>query len=318
MTDTTQRTADQRLNDVLEAFMREHRADRRKSFILRILMWTYLIGSTIAFVVFINTGKASQATEETAHVAKVDVIGQIKRKGGVAAYPTIEALTKAFETETAEAIILDMDSPGGSAAQSDLVYRELLRLRQEHPEKPVYAVVGDVCASGCYYIASAADEIIVNRTSMIGSIGVRMDGFDFTGLMEKVGVERRVLSAGKNKVLTDPFLDMDPEVRAHLEQNVLSQTHKVFIEAVKEGRGDRLVADNEVFSGLVWLGEQAIEKGLADSLGSIQTVVRNMGDDIKAVNYTNRPVKILDWITGRAVQAVSNIVSDTRQPQLEF
>jgi protease-4 len=318
VTETTQRTADQRLNDVLEAFMREHRADRRKSFILRILMWTYLIGSTIAFVVFLNTGKDSQVTEETAHIAKVDVIGQIKRKGGVAAYPTIEALTKAFETETAEAIILDMDSPGGSAAQSDLVYRELLRLRQEYPEKPVYAVVGDVCASGCYYIASAANEIIVNRTSMIGSIGVRMDGFDFTGLMDKVGVQRRVLSAGKNKVLTDPFLDMDPEVRAHLEQNVLAETHKVFIDAVKKGRGERLSADDEVFSGLVWLGEQAIEKGLADRLGSVQTVVRNVGKDIEAVNYTNRPVRIMDWITGRAVEAVANIVSDTRQPQLEF
>lgn len=318
MTDTTPRTADERLHDMLEAFMREHRSDKRKSFILRILMWTYLIGSTIAFVIFLNTGKESQVTEEAAHIAKVDVIGKIKRKGGVAAYPTIEALEKAFETDTAEAIILDMDSPGGSAAQSDLVYRELLRLRQEHPEKPVYAVVGDVCASGCYYIASAADEIIVNRTSMIGSIGVRMDGFDFTGLMDKVGVQRRVLSAGKNKVLTDPFLDLDPEVKAHLEQNVLAETHKVFIDAVKKGRGDRLISDDEVFTGLVWLGEQAIEKGLADSLGSVQTVVRNMGDDIEAINYTNRPVRLMDWITGRAVEVISSVVSDVKHPQLEF
>ncbi|MBU2952227.1 S49 family peptidase [Marinobacter sp. F3R08] len=318
MADTTPKTTDERLESMLKAFMREHRSDKRKSFILRLLMWTYLIGSTIAFVIFLTTGKESPANEETAHIAKIDVIGQIKRKGGVAAYPTIEALAKAFESETAEAIILDMDSPGGSAAQSDLVYRELLRLRQDHPEKPVYAVVGDVCASGCYYIASAADEIVVNRTSMIGSIGVRMDGFDFTGLMEKVGVQRRILSAGKNKVLTDPFLDMDPEVKAHLEQNVLAETHKVFIEAVKKGRGDRLVADENVFTGLVWLGEKAIEKGLADSLGSVQTVIRDLGDDLEAVNYTNRPVRLLDWITGRAVEVVSTLASDAKQPQLEF
>ena len=295
MTDqTTQKTANEHLESLLKEFMREIRSDKRKSFILRILMWIYLIGSTVAFGLFLTSNREEAATMEVPHVAQIDIIGQIKRKGGVAAYPTIDAMQKAFESEHATAIILDMDSPGGSAAQSDLVYRELLRLRSEHPEKPVYAVVGDVCASGCYYIASAADKIVVNRTSMIGSIGVRMDGFDFTGLMDKVGVQRRILSAGKNKILTDPFLDMDPEVKAHLEKNVLAETHRVFIDAVKAGRGERLKLEEDLFTGLVWIGNQAIEKGLADSFGSIHTIIRDQGAELEAVNYTQRQVRLMD------------------------
>ncbi len=318
MSVSSQSQTDERLEFILKEFMREIRSERRKSFILRILMWIYLIGSTIAFVVFVTQGKESQVTDESPHVAKIDIIGTIDRKTGVAAYPTIAALEKAFETETAEAIVLDMDSPGGSAAQSDLVYRELRRLRAEHPEKPVFAVIGDVCASGCYYIASAADEIIVNRTSMIGSIGVRMDGFDFTELMQKIGVERRILSAGKNKILSDPFVEMEPEVKSHLETNILAETHQVFIEAVKEGRGDRLVADENLFTGLVWLGEKAIEKGLADRVGSVQTVLRELGADVEPINYTNRPVRLMDWITGRAVEVLSNVKYELDRPRLEM
>ncbi|WP_166255946.1 S49 family peptidase [Marinobacter salicampi] len=319
MTDhTSQTTANEHLEPLLKEFMREIRSDKRKTFILRLLMWTYLIGSSVAFGLFLTSNREEAATTEVPHVAQIDIIGQIKRKGGVAAYPTIDALKKAFESEQAVAIILDMDSPGGSAAQSDLVYRELLRLRSEYPEKPVYAVVGDVCASGCYYIASAADQIVVNRTSMIGSIGVRMDGFDFTGLMDKVGVQRRILSAGKNKILADPFLDMDPVVKAHLEQNILAETHQVFIDAVKEGRGERLKVEEELFTGLIWMGNQAIEKGLADSFGSINTIMRDQGADLEAINYTQRQVRLIDWVTGKAVHLATSIVSDAQTPHLEF
>lgn len=318
MNETIPRTADERLELMLKAFMKETRSSNRRSFIIRILMWVYLIGSTIAFMVFITGNNESTVNKEAAHLAKIEVVGEIKRKGGVSASPTIEALVKAFEAESSEAIILDMDSPGGSAAQSDLIYRELMRLRAENPEKPVYAIVGDVCASGCYYIASAADEIIINRTSMVGSIGVRMDGFDLTGLMDKVGVERRILSAGENKVLSDPFVSMTPKVKAHLEKQVLAKTHSVFIDAVQQGRGDRLVDDPDLYTGLVWVGQLAIDKGLADRFGSVQSVIRDQGDDIEAINYTRKQVRLMDWITGKTVKLASSLVSEAQTPRLQF
>lgn len=318
MSEPIQKTADQRLELMLKEFMREIRSDNRKSFILRLLVWVYLIGCTIALVMFLAGNDKTAISVDAAHIAKIDVVGEIKRKGGVSAAPTIEALIKAFEAENSKAIILDMDSPGGSAAQSDLVYRELMRLRADNPEKPVYAIVGDVCASGCYYIASAADEIIINRTSMIGSIGVRMDGFDLTGLMETLGVERRILSAGENKILADPFMAMDPKVKAHLETQVLAKTHAVFIDAVKQGRGDRLVDDPDLYTGLVWVGQLAIDKGLADRFGSVQSIVRDQGDDIEAINYTRKQVRLMDWITGKTVKMISSIVSDAQTPRLQF
>ncbi|HDZ38353.1 MAG TPA: S49 family peptidase, partial [Marinobacter sp.] len=202
--------------------MRELRADKRKSFLFRLLTWAYIILTTIAvFGVFYGySGGNSEPGADDPHVGVVDVFGTIQRKGGVAANPTIEALTNAFEKEQSTSIVLDMDSPGGSPVQSDLIYREILRLRAEHPNKPVIAVVGDICASGCYYIASAADEIVINRVSMVGSIGVRLDGFGFTGLMEKLGVERRTLTAGENKILADPFSEVNPEVKNHLSEHV--------------------------------------------------------------------------------------------------
>lgn len=310
MSDTQPKTADERLELMLSEFMRDYRSDKRRGFILRILLWVYLIGSTIAFIAFITQGNREPVTASEPHVAKIDILGQIQRKGGVAAHTTIDALTQAFENEKVQAIVLDMDSPGGSAAQSDLIYRELMHLRQQHPETPVYAVIGDVCASGCYYIASAANEIIVNRTSMIGSIGVRMDGFDFTGLMGKLGVERRVLTAGENKVMSDPFLDMNPTVRDHLKNNVLAETHEVFISAVTQGRGEKLVDDDQLFSGLVWIGEEAINKGLADRFGSLQTLLRELDPGLEEINYTQKQVRLLDWITGRAV----NLATDLMDP----
>lgn len=318
MSEPTPKTADERLELMLEAFMREIRSGKRRSFILRILMWVYLIGSTIAFVVFISGSNQPAIDVEAAHLAKIDVVGEIKRKGGVSASPTIEALIKAFEADNSKAIILDMDSPGGSAAQSDLVYRELMRLRADNPEKPVYAIVGDVCASGCYYIASAADEIIINRTSMVGSIGVRMDGFDLTGLMDKVGVERRILSAGENKILSDPFVSMTPKVKAHLEKQVLAKTHSVFIDAVQQGRGDRLSDDPDLYTGLVWVGQLAIDKGLADRFGSVQSIIRDHGGDIEAINYTRKQVRLMDWITGKTVKIASSLVSEAQTPRLQF
>lgn len=291
--------------------MRELRADKRKSFLFRLLTWAYIILTTIAvFGLFYGySGGNSEPGADDPHVGVVDVFGTIQRKGGVAANPTIEALTNAFEKEQSTSIVLDMDSPGGSPVQSDLIYREILRLRAEHPNKPVIAVVGDICASGCYYIASAADEIVINRVSMVGSIGVRLDGFGFTGLMEKLGVERRTLTAGENKILADPFSEVNPEVKNHLSEHVLHKTHQVFIDAVRQGRGDRLQDDPSLFTGLVWVGQEAIDKGLADRIGSVQSVARELANNGNQVNYSIRQPRIIDWFTGSAASVIQNLVS---------
>ncbi|QCF28124.1 S49 family peptidase [Hydrocarboniclastica marina] len=294
--------------------MRDLRADKRKSFLFRILTWTYIVITTIAtFGLFYGGSSSDIPGKEDPHVGVIDVFGPIQRKGGVAANPVIEALHNAFQNEHTTSVLLDMDSPGGSAVQSDLVYREIVRLRDKFPDKPVIAVVGDVCASGCYYIASAADEIVINRLSMIGSIGVRMDGFGFTGLMDKLGVERRILTAGENKIISDPYSTVRPEINAHLTEHVLLKTHNVFIDAVKTGRGERLHEDPALFSGLVWVGHEAIEKGLADRIGSVSSVARELAEEGNQVNYSIRQPRILDWFTGAAAAVKQELVnSDLR------
>lgn len=296
------------MNSLVQEFMKEIRADKRKALIFRAVGWIYLLGSTLLFAIlfFSDGGKAKD--EESPHLAVIDVLAPIQRKGGVAADNVIQALQKAFKQENTQAILLDMDSPGGSAAQSDLIYREILRLREEYPDKPVYAVVGDLCASGCYFIASAANEIIVNSTSMIGNIGVRMDSFGFTGLMERLGVERRIITAGENKILSDPFSTIKPEIQEHLRDHVLATTHQVFIDAVKNGRGERLNDNPEIFSGLVWVGQEAVEIGLADKIGSIGSISRELMEEPKVVNYSVRNTRLLDLFTGTATELKQTFV----------
>ena len=296
------------MNSLVQEFMKEIRADKRKALIFRAVGWIYLLGSTLLFAIlfFSDGGKAKD--EKSPHLAVIDVLAPIQRKGGVAADNVIQALQKAFKQENTQAILLDMDSPGGSAAQSDLIYREILRLREEYPDKPVYAVVGDLCASGCYFIASAANEIIVNSTSMIGNIGVRMDSFGFTGLMERLGVERRIITAGENKILSDPFSTIKPEIQEHLRDHVLATTHQEFIDAVKNGRGERLIDNPEIFSGLVWVGQEAVEIGLADKIGSIGSISRELMEEPKVVNYSVRNTRLLDLFTGTATELKQTFV----------
>lgn len=222
------------------------------------------------------------------HTAVVSVLGVIEADGDVDAFTVNDALREAFETKEAKGIILRINSPGGSPVQSALIFDEIRRLKAIHPDKKVIAVIEDVGASGAYYVAAAADSIYVSQASLVGSIGVRMDSFGFTELLKKVGVERRLMTAGEHKALNDPFLPEDPKAKK-LVQDMLNEVHQQFITAVKTGRGERLKGGDEVFSGMVFSGNRSIELGLADGLGSLEGVAREVIQVEKLVDYSFEP-----------------------------
>lgn len=205
--------------------------------------------------------------------------------GDITADDVIPALKDAFRESNAKAVLLRINSPGGTPVQAGTLYKEIRRLREKHPEKKVYAVITDIGASGAYYVAAAADEIYADPSSLIGSIGVISDGFGFVDAMSKVGVERRVITAGKNKGFMDPFSPLNPEHKAFMEE-VLRNVHQQFVGAVKQGRGARLKDDPELFSGLVWSGEQALSLGLIDGFGSPGSVARDVIRQSRMVDYS--------------------------------
>jgi len=196
----------------------------------------------------------------------------------------VASIKSAFEDQTAQAVVLRINSPGGSPVQAGIINDEIRRLKALH-QKKVYAVVEEVCASGAYYVAVAADEIYVDKASIVGSIGVLMDGFGFTGLMDKLGVERRLITAGSNKGMLDPFTAQDPKQRA-FAQAMIDQVHQQFIAVVREGRGNRLKVTADTFSGLFWNGEEAIKLGLADKLGNLDFVAREVVKAEEVIDYT--------------------------------
>jgi protease-4 len=209
----------------------------------------------------------------------------------------ISGLESAFKHEETVGVILEINSPGGSPVQSAYIYDEIKRLREKYESIPIYVVVADIAASGGYFVAAAADRIYVNRSSLVGSIGVRMDNFGFVELMEKLGIERRLLTAGENKGLFDPFLPEDAGQKAHLQQ-MLNEVHQHFIDAVKRGRGERLSQNADLFSGLIWTGEKAIELGLVDDFGTTKSVARDVIKAETIVNFTPRS-QLIDRIAER-------------------
>ena len=228
------------------------------------------------------------ASRMAPHTAMIEIKGPIANDSnmGTNAQDVIENARAAFENTHASAVVLLINSPGGSPVQSGMINDELLRLKEKH-KKPLYAVVSDTCASGAYYVAVAADKIFVDKARLIGSIGVRMDGFGFTGTMENMGVERRLLTAGNNKGMLDPFSPLSPEHQAYA-QNMLDQIHQQFIDVVRKNRGKRLQETAETFSGLIWTGQQAIQLGLVDELGTVDSVARDVVKQEKIVDYTSR------------------------------
>ena len=222
------------------------------------------------------------------HTAVVEINGVIAQGGQGDADKVAQALRAAFKAENSKAVVLSINSPGGSPVQAGRIADEIKRLREKNPEKPLYAVLGDICASGGYYIAAVSDRIYADKASLVGSIGVISKSFGFTELMRELGVERRVLAAGENKALLDPFLPLDDAQTGHMEE-LLKEVHDQFIAVVKTGRGDKLAPDEQLFSGLIWTGERAIELGLVDALGSVGKVARETVKAEKLVDYTVKP-----------------------------
>src|SRR5574337_732074 len=228
----------------------------------------------------------TSAAKSAPHTAVVDVKGEIAAGAEASAEFVVAAMRSAFEDSGSQAVVLLINSPGGSPVQAGMINDEIVRLKAKY-NKPVYAVVEETCASAAYYIAAAADDIFVDKASIVGSIGVLMDGFGFTGTMEKLGVERRLLTAGENKGFLDPFSPQSATQRGYAQQ-MLDQIHQQFIAAVKKGRGERLKATPETFSGLFWTGQQAIEMGLADQYGSLDYVAREIVKAEDVIDYTRR------------------------------
>jgi protease-4 len=270
------------VDELARAFFKDRRTDRRWKLFFR---WSWLlVFAVIAWALL--TARNHAATPSGPHTALVEVRGEIASDTEASAELLVGALKNAFEDDGAQAIVLRINSPGGSPVQAGIINDEIRRLKAKHHKK-VYAVVEETCASGAYYIAVAADEIYADKASIVGSIGVLMDGFGFTGAMEKLGVERRLQTAGENKGIGDPFSPVSEKQRAYT-QAMLDQIHQQFIGVVKEGRGKRLKIGPDTFSGLFWNGQQALEMGLIDHLGNLDMVARDVVKAEEVIDYTPR------------------------------
>lgn len=276
------------------AALDEQKRTRRWGVFFKFLTFAYL---AVALGMFIYPRFESEMTTDKEHVAVIDVLGMIVDGEATNADVIIEGLRDAEKDKNTKGIILNINSPGGSAVQSAYVYEEIRRQKAKHPDIPIYSVVGDMCASGGYYIASASDKIYVNRASLIGSIGVIMNGFGFSDVLHKLGVERRLLTAGEHKAMLDPFSPVNQQEEQHM-QSLLDQVHQQFIAAVKQGRGDRLKETPEMFSGLVWTGEEGVKLGLADDFGSVDSVARDVIGTETKVNFTPQE-RLLDRLAGK-------------------
>ena len=264
------------------AALNEQRLARRWKIFFR-LAWLAVIAAVL-FAALKQT--APSAAKAGPHTAVVDIKGEIAAGAEASAEFVVAAMRSALEDEGSKALVLLINSPVGSPVQAGIINDEIVRLRAKH-DKPIYAVVEETCASAAYYIAAAADDIFVDKASIVGSIGVLMDGFGFTGTMEKLGVERRLLTAGENKGFLDPFSPQTEKQRAYA-QTMLDQIHQQFIAVVKAGRGERLKPTPETFSGLFWTGQQAVEIGLADKLGNLDYVAREVVKAEDIIDYTRR------------------------------
>jgi protease-4 len=273
-------TVEASLDEVARELMRDRRSERRWRVFFR-LAW---LGLALAVLWALFVARNNVTAPSGPHTALVEVRGEISPESDASAERINAALRSAFEDKSAQAVVLRINSPGGSPVQAGIVNDEIKRLKGLH-KKRVYAVVEEICASGAYYIAVAADEIYVDKASLVGSIGVLMDGFGFTGTMEKLGVERRLLTAGENKGMLDPFSPQNEQQTAYAKA-MIDQIHQQFIAVVKEGRGARLKNGRDLFSGLFWNGEEAIRLGLVDKVGNLDYVAREVIKAEEVIDYT--------------------------------
>lgn len=294
------------LEKVALAAIQEQRKTRHWGILFKSLTFIYL------FIVLFLVADWFEGAESTLaagkHTALIDIQGVIAAEE-VNADQVILSLQDAFEDKKTQGVVVRINSPGGSPVQAGAINDEMRRQRKLHPDIPLYVVVDDICASGGYYIAAAADKIFVDKASIVGSIGVLMDGFGFTGTMQKMGVERRLLHAGENKGFLDPFSPQDARQTAHA-QNMLDEIHQQFIDTVKQGRGARLKPHPDIFSGLVWSGAKSIELGLADGLGSLEFVAREVIRAEDIVDYTPQD-DFAERFAKRFGAAMARVLGDT-------
>jgi protease-4 len=263
--------------------IQEQRRARQWSIFFKVLGYGYLFILLFLFLGMFDGKKDGLSGRK--HTALVDLGGVISAESNANADNLIGSLQDAFDDKNTAGVILRINSPGGSPVQAGLVNDEIRRLRAKYPDIPLYVVVEDMCASGGYYIAAAADKIYVNKASIVGSIGVLMDGFGFTGTMQKLGVERRLMTAGENKGFMDPFSPRNPKHEA-FTKGLLADIHQQFIDVVRQGRGKRLKETPEMFSGLFWTGDKAIKMGLADEIGSVDSVARDVIKAEDIIDFT--------------------------------
>ncbi len=275
------------LIELATASLKEQRRARRWGIFFKFLTLAYLVFLLVLLVDF----EYEDTTKGEKHTALVEVTGVIFAGEEAGADNVIEGLRKAFKDDDTKGIVMRINSPGGSPVQAGYIYDEIVRLRKKYPKIPVHAVIADIAASGGYYVASAADKIYADKASIVGSIGVRMDSFGFVEAIENLGVERRLLTAGDNKALMDPFLPLDALETAHI-QGLIDEIHGQFIERVKKGRGERLADNEKLFSGLVWSGEKALALGLVDALGSAGFVSREVIGAEQVKDFTKQQ----DWL----------------------
>lgn len=271
------------LENTLQASLLEQRRARRWGIFFKSLTFVYLFVAILLFSPFSGMDSAGSGTGP--HTAVIELRGMIADQQEASADNLVTSLRRAFEDENTRGVVLRINSPGGSPVQSGYVYEEIRRLRAAHPDIPLHAVITDLGASGAYYIAAAADNIYADRASLVGSIGVTAAGFGFVGTLDKLGVERRTYTAGEHKAFLDPFQPEREDERAFWK-TVLDNTHQQFIDRVKQGRGERLADDPELFTGLIWNGEQALELGLIDALGSTSMVARDVIGVENTVDFT--------------------------------
>ncbi|MDV6346349.1 S49 family peptidase [Nitrosomonas sp. Is35] len=264
------------------ASLREQRRTRNWGIFFKLITFLYLFILLFFALGWIEDGRVRIAEK---HTALIDLRGMITPDSMSNADKVNASLRLAFQDKNTKGVVLRINSPGGSPVQAGYINDEIRRLRTKYPDIPLYAVVGDICASGGYYVAVAADKIFVDKASLIGSIGVLIDGFGFTGTLEKLGIERRLLTAGENKNFLDPFAPLDPIQKEHAT-HLLREIHEQFIQVVKQGRGERLKDVPEIFSGIVWTGQKSIDLGLADEMGNAEYVAREIIQAEDLVDFT--------------------------------
>jgi protease-4 len=266
------------------AALAEQRRSRRWGIFFKLLTFAYV---TLVVMMAVDWRGKAEGVGGKKHTAMVEISGIISAGSDASAEKVTTALQAAFKDKNTQGVVLRINSPGGSPVQAQTIYDEMRRLRQKYPDIPLYAVVEDICASGGYFIAVGADRIYVSKSSLVGSIGVLMNGFGFTGLMDKLGIDRRLITAGENKAFLDPFSPLEERHKQFAKQ-LAEDIHQQFIGVVREGRGKRLKETPDLFSGLIWTGQKSIELGLTDGIGSLEYVAREVVKAEDIVEFTQK------------------------------